>query len=149
MSHSNFSMKLSCPLPKLDFDIITLGHGSGGLLTTQLLDKMILEVLQNPILDRRDDGAMLELKGKTAFTTDSFVISPLFFPGGNIGELAVNGTVNDLAMSGAIPQYLSLGFIIEEGLSVEAFWEILHSIRQAVVTAGVQVVTGDTKVVDR
>lgn len=142
-------MQLSCPMPKLDFDIITLGHGSGGLLTNKLLDSGVFDVLKNDLLDKRHDGAMLELSGKTAFTTDSFVISPIVFPGGNIGELAVHGTVNDLAMCGAIPQYLSLSFIIEEGLTMREFWDILVAIKFACEQAGVQVVTGDTKVVER
>lgn len=142
-------MALQCPMPKLDFDIITLGHGSGGLLSNRLLDKVIMEALGNDILAKRHDGAVLSLEGKTAFTTDSFVISPVFFRGGNIGELAVNGTVNDLAMCGAIPQYLSLGFIIEEGLPLGEFWEILLAIKAACQKAGVQIVTGDTKVVER
>ncbi len=142
-------MQLSCPMPKLDIDIITLGHGSGGLLTNRLLDSGVFDVLKNDLLDKRHDGVTLELTGKTAFTTDSFVISPIFFPGGNIGELAVNGTVNDLAMCGAIPKYLSLSFIIEEGLAMKEFWEILVAIKFACEEAGVQVVTGDTKVVER
>lgn len=142
-------MTLQCPLPKLDFDTITLAHGSGGKLTNKLLDSGVFDLLKNDLLDKRHDGATLELSGKTAFTTDSFVISPVFFPGGNIGELAVNGTVNDLAMCGAIPRYLSLSFIIEEGLPMTEFWEILLSIRAACEEAGVQVVTGDTKVVER
>lgn len=142
-------MQLQCPMPKLDFDIITLGHGSGGILTNRLLDSGVFDVLKNDILDKRHDGAILNLTGKTAFTTDSFVISPVFFPGGNIGELAVNGTVNDLAMCGAVPQYLSLSFIIEEGLTMKEFWEILVSIKFACEQAGVQIVTGDTKVVER
>lgn len=142
-------MQLSCPMPKLDFDMITLGHGSGGLLTNRLLDSGVFDLLKNDLLDQRHDGATLELQGKTAFTTDSFVISPIFFPGGNIGELAVNGTVNDLAMCGAIPQYLSLSFILEEGLSMQAFWDVLVAIKFACAEAGVKVVTGDTKVVER
>lgn len=142
-------MNLSCPMPKLDFETITLGHGSGGKLTNILLDSGVFEVLKNDLLDKRHDGAILDLKGKVAFTTDSFVVSPIFFPGGNIGELAVNGTVNDLAMCGAIPRYLSLSFIIEEGLPMTEFWSILLSIRDACLAAGVQVVTGDTKVVER
>ena len=142
-------MQLQCPMPKLDHEIITLGHGSGGLLTNRLLDKGVFELFKNETLDKRHDGAILNLSGKTAFTTDSFVISPIFFPGGNIGELAVNGTVNDLAMCGAIPEYLSLSFIIEEGLTMEAFWEILVSIKFACEQAGVKIVTGDTKVVEK
>lgn len=142
-------IQLSCPMPKLDFDVITLGHGSGGLLTNKLLSSGVFHVLKNDILDRRHDGATVYLQGETAFTSDSFVISPIFFPGGNIGELAVNGTVNDLAMCGAIPRYLSLSFIIEEGLTMKEFWEILLAIKFACVQAGVQIVTGDTKVVEK
>jgi len=136
-------------MPKLDFDVITLGHGSGGILTNKLLDSGVFNLLENDHLQERHDGAFLELEGQTAFTTDSFVISPVSFPGGDIGELAVNGTVNDLAMCGAIPQYLSLSFILEEGLAVEEFWDILVSIKWACEKAGVQVVTGDTKVVEQ
>jgi len=142
-------MHLQCPMPKLDFDIITLGHGSGGLLTNKLLDSGVFDVLKNDILDKRHDGAILDLTGAHAFTTDSFVITPVFFPGGNIGDLAVHGTVNDVAMCGAIPDYISLSFILEEGLKMEDFWKILISIKCACDDAGVRVVTGDTKVVDR
>lgn len=142
-------MQLQCPMPKLDFDVITLGHGSGGLLTNRLLDSGVFDLLKNDWLDQRHDGAFLQLEGTTAFTTDSFVISPIFFPGGNIGELAVNGTVNDLAMCGAIPQFLSLSFILEEGLPMQQFWDVLVAIRFACQEANVQVVTGDTKVVER
>ncbi len=142
-------MQLQCPMPQLDFDVITLGHGSGGLLTHQLLGSGVFDLLANPLLDARHDGAIFDLNGRVAFTTDSFVVSPLFFPGGNIGDLAVNGTVNDLAMCGAIPKYLSLGFILEEGLPMREFWEVLVAIKFACERAGVQVVTGDTKVVER
>ena len=136
-------------MPKMDFEVITLGHGSGGLLTNKLLEAGVFSILKNDMLDQKHDGAVLELPGKTAFSTDSYVVSPVFFPGGNIGELAVNGTVNDLAMCGARAQYLSLAFIIEEGLLMTDFWEILLSIRQAADAAGVQIVTGDTNVVER
>ncbi|HAI76661.1 MAG TPA: hydrogenase expression/formation protein HypE [Microscillaceae bacterium] len=146
---TNLAIQLQCPLPQLDFDIITLGHGSGGLLTNQLLEKGVFKILSNDLLDQHHDGAIFELNGKTAFTTDSFVISPIFFPHSNIGELAVNGTVNDLAMCGAMPKYLSLSFILEEGLRMEEFWEVLLAIRVACQKAGVQVVTGDTKVVEK
>lgn len=150
MSESkNIRMQLQCPMPKLDFDIITLGHGSGGVLTNKLLDSGVFSLLNNDILDERHDGAFLNLNGKHAFSTDSFLVSPIFFPGGNIGELAVNGTVNDLAMCGATPRYLSLSFIIEEGLPVKEFWEILVAIKFACERAGVHVVTGDTKVVEK
>jgi hydrogenase expression/formation protein HypE len=106
-------------------------------------------LLKNEHLDQQHDGAFLDISGKLAFTTDSYVISPIFFPGGNIGELAVNGSINDLAMCGAIPRYLSLAFIIEEGLKMEDFWEILLAIKMASEKAGVKIVTGDTKVVER
>ncbi len=142
-------MNLSCPMPKLDFDVITLGHGSGGVLTNKLLDSGVFDLLSNPILDDRHDGAFIEMNGQMAFSTDSFLVSPIFFPGGNIGELAVNGTVNDLAMCGAIPKYLSLSFIIEEGLTMTEFWDILVAIKFSCEKAGVQVVTGDTKVVEK
>jgi len=142
-------MQLQCPMPKLDFDVITLGHGSGGVLTKKLLDCGVFDLLNNDILDERHDGAFIEMNGKMAFSTDSFLVSPIFFPGGDIGELAVNGTVNDLAMCGAIPKYLSLSFIIEEGLEMTQFWKILTSIKFACEKSGVQVVTGDTKVVEK
>ncbi len=141
--------KLQCPAPKFDFDIITLAHGSGGKLTNQLLETGVFDVLKNDILDKHHDGAFLEMTGKIAFSTDSFVISPIEFPGGDIGELAINGTVNDIAMCGAIPQYLSLSFIIEEGLPVSQFWDIIVSIKYAAEKSGVKIVTGDTKVVDK
>ncbi len=142
-------LSLNCPMPQLDFEVITLGHGSGGVLTNKLLESGVFDLLKNPILDEHHDGAFLDISGKLAFTTDSYVISPVFFPGGNIGELAVNGTVNDLAMCGAIPKYLSLSFILEEGLTMTEFWEVLLSIKEAAKLAGVSIVTGDTKVVER
>ncbi|MCA9040212.1 MAG: hydrogenase expression/formation protein HypE, partial [Planctomycetaceae bacterium] len=149
MVEQKLSIQLNCPLPKLDFDVITLGHGSGGLLTHRLLDAGVFALLENEYLNEEHDGAFLHLEGKHAFTTDSFVISPIFFPGGNIGELAVNGTVNDLAMCGAIPEYLSLGFILEEGLKMEELWEVILGVKNAAQEAGVKIVTGDTKVVEK
>ncbi len=155
MSYTNtknrekLQLKLQCPMPKLDFDTITLGHGSGGLLTNKLLDSGVFKLLGNDILNKRHDGAFLNITGELAFSTDSFLVSPIFFPGGNIGELAVNGTVNDLAVCGALPQYLSLSFIIEEGLPMSQFWEVLVAIKFACEKAEVQVVTGDTKVVEK
>ncbi len=143
-------MQLQCPMPKLDFDIITMGHGSGGLLTNRLLESGVFDLLRNELLDEHHDGAAFEVEaGRLAFSTDSYVISPIFFPGGNIGELAVNGTVNDLAMCGAIPRYLSLAFILEEGLPMTEFWEVLLGVKFAAESAGVSIVTGDTKVVER
>lgn len=142
-------MQLQCPLPQLDFDIITLGHGSGGQLTHNLLNNGVFAILKNDYLDQHHDGAFLTIHGQVAFTTDSFVVTPVFFPGGNIGDLAVNGTVNDLSVCGAIPRFLSLSFIIEEGLATKEFWEILVSIKYACKAANITVVTGDTKVVER
>lgn len=142
-------MNLSCPLPKLDFDTINLGHGSGGTLTSQLLDAGVFKLFQNDLLDKKHDGAIFELNGKVAMSTDSFVVSPLFFEGGNIGDLAINGTVNDLAMCGAAAKYLTLSFVLEEGLKMTEFWEVLLSIQQACDRAGVNIITGDTKVVER
>ena len=142
-------MNLECPLPQLDFDTITMGHGSGGVLTQRLLNQCIFQQLKNPYLEKEDDAAILELSDKLAFSTDSFVVTPIFYPGGNIGDLAVNGTVNDVAVSGAVPKFISLSLIIEEGLKVQELWDILVSIKQACEKAGVMVVTGDTKVVER
>ena len=149
MSKKNIKIQLDCPMPEMDFDIITMGHGSGGLLTNKLLESGVFNLLKNEKLDTHHDGALLTLEGTTAFSTDSFVISPIFFPGGNIGELAVNGTVNDVAMCGAIPKYISLSFILEEGLRMEEFWDILVAVKGACERAGVMVVTGDTKVVEK
>lgn len=143
------NFQLSCPMPKFDFDVITMGHGSGGLLTHRLLQSGVFDLLKNNLLEQQHDGAMLTLNGPVAFSTDSYVISPIFFPGGNIGELAVNGTVNDLAMCGAAATYLSLGFIIEEGFSMKEFWEVLVGIKNAAEKSGVSIVTGDTKVVEK
>lgn len=142
-------MQLQCPLPKFDFDVITLGHGSGGLLTHKLLQSGVFDILKNELLDQQHDGASFTLNGPVAFSSDSYVITPAFFPGGNIGELAINGTVNDLAMCGAVPKYLSLAFIIEEGLTMKEFGEILVSIKEATQKANIKIVTGDTKVVER
>jgi hydrogenase expression/formation protein HypE len=150
MSDYKSILSTSCPMPKLDFEIITMGHGSGGLLTHKLLDAGVFDVLSNEYLDKQHDGAVFDVSaGKMAFTTDSYVVSPIFFPGGNIGELAINGTVNDLCMCGAKAEFISLSFIIEEGLAVSDFWEILLQIKLAADKAGVKIVTGDTKVVER
>jgi hydrogenase expression/formation protein HypE len=140
----------SCPLPVFDHKQIVLGHGSGGKLTADLIDKIFLPAFTNPILDKLDDQAVVTVNGaRLAFTTDSFVVSPIFFPGGDIGALAVHGTVNDLAMSGAQPLYLSAAFILEEGLAVDDLRRVVESMRVAAANAGVQFVTGDTKVVNR
>jgi hydrogenase expression/formation protein HypE len=128
---------------------ILLAHGSGGKLSQELVNKFIVDVIGNPILARMDDSAVIDLPGKTAFTTDSYVVSPIFFPGGDIGRLAICGTVNDLAAAGATPVYLSLSFIIEEGLLLSEFEQILRSIKETAEEAGVLIVTGDTKVVNK
>jgi len=134
---------------ELGFDTINLGHGSGGLMTRDLLDKIIFKTFSNPYLDQKHDGSIVKFNGPTAISTDSFVVSPIFFKGGNIGSLAVHGTVNDVAMCGAIPKYLSLAFIVEEGLKIEEFIAIVASIKEAADHCGVQIITGDTKVVER
>ena len=140
----------SCPLPIFDHKNIVLGHGSGGKLTAELINKVFLPAFANPVLDKLDDQAVLQVSGaRLAFTTDSFVVTPIFFPGGDIGRLAVNGTVNDLAMSGARPLFLSAAFILEEGLASEDLQRVVESMRAAAEEAGVQIVTGDTKVVNR
>jgi hydrogenase expression/formation protein HypE len=137
-------------MPILDHERILLGHGSGGILTAQLVERLFLPAFANPILERLDDQAVLEVDGsRLAFTTDSYVVTPLFFPGGDIGRLAVHGTINDLAMCGARPLYLSAGFILEEGLLVDELRRIVLSMREAALEAGVAVVTGDTKVVGK
>lgn len=129
---------------------ITMAHGAGGKLSQELVEQLVLPELGNPLLDVLHDGAIMQLPaGRLAFSTDSYVVRPRFFPGGNIGKLAVCGTVNDLAMTGAKPRYLSLGLILEEGLPWGELQEILHSIRLAAEEAGVAVVTGDTKVVEK
>jgi len=130
-------------------DKILLAHGSGGRLSHELIEKSFLPNLANPILNKLDDSAVFELSGRLAFTTDSYTVSPIFFPGGNIGKLAVCGTVNDLSMSGARPLYLSLSFIIEEGFPIAELEKIVASIQKATDEAEVKIVTGDTKVVNR
>jgi len=130
-------------------DKILLAHGSGGRLAHQLVEREFVKALANPLLAKLDDSAVFEIEGRLAFTTDSYTVSPIFFPGGDIGKLAVCGTVNDLAMSGAKPLYLSLAFIIEEGLSQKELSQIVVSIQKAAQEAGVKIITGDTKVVNR
>src|SRR5205807_9873273 len=129
---------------------ITLAHGSGGKATHTLIDALFLEAFRNPTLEAMEDQATLSINGtRLAFTTDSFVVHPLFFPGGNIGDLAVNGTVNDLAVGGARPLYLSAAFILEEGLPLADLRRVVESMRVACAEAEVAIVAGDTKVVDR
>jgi len=130
-------------------DKILLAHGSGGKLSHDLVKKNFIPLFSNPIIDKLDDSAVFDLDGRFAFTTDSYVVSPLFFPGGDIGKLAVCGTINDLAMCGASPLYLSVSFIIEEGLPFSELEKITGSVREAATESGVKVVTGDTKVVNQ
>jgi len=130
-------------------DKILLAHGSGGKLSHDLIAKNFVPAFGNPLLNKLDDSAAFELSGRLAFTTDSYIVSPIFFPGGDIGKLAVNGTVNDLAMIGATPLYLSLSFIIEEGFLIAELEKIVNSINQAADEAGVKIVAGDTKVVNQ
>ncbi|MBN1607098.1 MAG: hydrogenase expression/formation protein HypE [Polyangiaceae bacterium] len=140
----------SCPVPLTQTPTIQLAHGGGGHQSQRLMEQVFLPRFDNPELRRLHDGALLEVgASRVAFTTDSYVVRPLFFPGGNIGDLAVNGTVNDLAMCGAVPLALSAGFILEEGLPVETLDRITESMQRAAQAAGVCIVTGDTKVVDR
>jgi hydrogenase expression/formation protein HypE len=139
---------------KLRDEYITLAHGSGGKAMHELVEGLFLEYLRNPMLELLEDQAVFEIgngsgPSRLAFTTDSYVVTPIFFPGGDIGKLAVHGTVNDLAMSGARPLYLSAGFILEEGLPISDLKKILESMRDAAAEAGVMVVTGDTKVVEK
>ena len=148
------TFNLNCPAPRVADDRIVLAHGGGGRLTHQLIEKIFLPAFSNSMLEARHDGAVVPLEGvkngsRLAFTTDSFVVRPLIFPGGNIGDLAVHGTVNDLAMCGARPLYLSSGFILEEGLPMETLRTVVNSMQAAAANANVKLVTGDTKVVDK
>ena len=146
----NIAGPLVCPAPLPSGRQVLLGHGSGGKLSADLVRDVFLAAFHNPILDRLNDQAVIEINGlRLAFTTDSFVVKPLFFPGGDIGSLAVHGTVNDLAMGGAQPLFLSAAFIIEEGFSIDTLHRVALSLQEAAVAAGVQVVTGDTKVVEK
>jgi hydrogenase expression/formation protein HypE len=138
---------MNCPIPKTDYDRILLAHGSGGKLTRQLIESVILPQLHNPLLADLADGATID--NNLVFTTDGYVVSPLFFEGGDIGELAVNGTINDLVVSGADPVALSLALIIEEGFSMKLLDQVIKSVARASRRAGVPIATGDTKVVDR
>ncbi len=141
---------MSCPLPLEQYPTVVLAHGGGGKFSRMLTEQVFLAAFGNDTLARLHDGAVLQVGGeRVAFSTDTFVIDPLFFPGGDIGSLAVHGTVNDLAMCGARPMALSAGFILEEGFPMEDLWRIAVSMSQAAAAAGVPIVTGDTKVVDR
>jgi hydrogenase expression/formation protein HypE len=140
----------SCPLPLLGYPTIVMGHGGGGKLGNELVEHLFLPAFRNPALENLGDAAVLDVPaGRLAMSTDSFVVQPLFFPGGSIGELAVNGTVNDLAVSGAEPRFLSASFILEEGFPLAQLAAIVEAMARAAATAGVKIVTGDTKVVER
>ena len=144
------NFNLNCPIPISDYEKVLLAHGGGGTLSHQLIQKMFFSQFNNPLLNQEHDGAIFEIGGtRFAFSTDSYVVQPIFFPGGNIGELAVNGTVNDLSMCGAKPLYLSCGFIIEEGFPMNELWQVVLAMKNAAEKANVQIVTGDTKVVDK
>ena len=148
MNHRDFTPV--CPIPISQYPQVLMAHGGGGRLMHQLIGKMFLAAFRNPLLETQHDSTVVELTGKKlAFTTDSYVVRPLFFPGGDVGSMAVHGTVNDLAMSGAHPLYLSAAFIIEEGLPMETLWKIACSMSAAAIRCGVQIITGDTKVVDK
>lgn len=139
-----------CAVPATETEVVQLAHGGGGRLMNTLIETIIRPAFGNPLLDTHHDGAVFDVDGgKLAFTTDSYVVKPLFFPGGDIGSLAVNGTVNDLAMCGAEALYLSAAFIIEEGFPLEDLRRVVRSMKEAATRAGVSFVTGDTKVVDR
>ena len=140
----------SCPLPLVGYPEIVMGHGGGGKLGNELVEHLFLPAFRNPALENLGDAAVFELaSGRLAMSTDSFVVQPLFFPGGSIGALAVNGTVNDLAVSGAIPKFLSASFILEEGFPLNQLAAVVQAMADAAASAGVQIVTGDTKVVER
>jgi hydrogenase expression/formation protein HypE len=141
---------LQCPIPISDYPNVLMAHGGGGRLTQMLIERMFVPAFANSQLKMLHDGALIEVAGASlAFSTDSFVVSPLFFPGGDIGSLAVHGTINDLAMCGAHPIALSSAFILEEGLAMEILWRIVQSMQSAAAHVGVPIVTGDTKVVER
>ncbi len=147
---NNKPFEPACPLPVSDKKTVQLAHGGGGRLMQELIQDIFVRAFHNPLLAPLHDGATWPVeKGTLAFTTDSYVVKPLFFPGGDIGSLAVHGTINDLAMCGAKPLYLSAGFILEEGLSLDVLQQVVHSMAKAARAVGVSIVTGDTKVVDR
>ncbi len=148
-SEKNALEGLQCPIPLQEYPKVLLAHGGGGRLMRQLIEKMFVAAFGNPALNLLNDAAVLEIDTPSlAMTTDSYVVQPLFFPGGDIGTLAVFGTVNDLTMCGAEPLYLSVGFILEEGLPMETLWKVVQSMKAAAQQTGVQIVTGDTKVID-
>lgn len=139
----------SCPIPDNNYETVQMAHGGGGRAMNRLIETLFKPAFDNVYLAQNHDGAVFETTGRSALTTDSYVVRPLFFPGGDIGSLAVNGTVNDLAMCGARPRYMSAGFILEEGLDMETLRRVVDSMARAARQAGILIVTGDVKVVDR
>jgi hydrogenase expression/formation protein HypE len=149
-AENNSGIQLSCPFPVEDYPQVVMAHGGGGKLTHDLIEKLFLRAFGNPIADELLDGAIIKGLGESlVMATDSHVVSPLFFPGGDIGSLSVYGTTNDVAMCGAKPLYLSVGFILEEGFPMESLWKIAQSMHTAAEKVGVKIVTGDTKVVEK
>src|ERR1700757_3686580 len=143
-------LTLNCPMPMVARDLVSLGHGSGGKLSAELMRDVFLPAFRNETLERLEDQASFSLGStRVAMTTDSFVVKPLFFRGGDIGSLAVHGTVNDLAMGGAMPLYLSTAFIVEEGFSIDVLARIAESMGKAAEDAGIEIVTGETEVVEK
>ena len=141
---------LACPIPIATDEFILLGHGSGGRLSAKLMEDVFLPAFRNPTLERMDDQAVFDVPaGRVAMSTDTYVVKPMFFPGGNLGELAVYGTVNDLAVGGATPKYLSAGFVLEEGLPLDTLRTLVGAMAAAARRCGVEIVTGDTKVVEK
>ncbi|GHU61783.1 hydrogenase expression/formation protein HypE [Bacteroidia bacterium] len=143
-------MEINCPVPYTESDCVLLGHGSGGRLSHQLIRDIFYPAFRNPLLEQNHDGCVFPVEaGRLAYSTDTFVVNPIFFPGGNIGDLAINGTVNDLACCGAEPRYLTAGFIIEEGFPLADLQQVVNAMQSAAQKANVQIVAGDTKVVER
>ena len=148
--HHDIAQGPVCPIPINDYPAVLLAHGGGGKLGNHLVEKMFVPQFANALLSQMHDGSVVDINGtRIAMSTDSYVVKPITFPGGSIGELAVNGTVNDLAMCGAKPMYLSAGFVIEEGFPMEELWRVVTAMQRAAENAGVQIITGDTKVVDK
>ena len=143
------TIEISCPLPLSRYERVVLAHGGGGRVMQQLIRELFVKAFNSLELSKGHDGALLDISGPIAMTTDAFVVKPLFFPGGDIGSLAVHGSVNDLAMCGARPKYLSASFVLEEGLAMPTLQRIVESMAKAARAAGVEIVTGDTKVVER
>ncbi len=150
MSSSNLNFNISCPAPNIDLGVVKLGHGSGGRMTDQLIEQAFMPILANPVLGQKEDASVVPLNSeRLAFTTDSYVVNPIIFPGGDIGSLCVHGTVNDICMRGAKPLYLSAAFIMEEGLSRQRLETVVKSMQRACIESGIQLICADTKVVNK